>query len=90
MLAGAAGATIAVLLNFAVLRKLFPQSDVYNTLTLSPAPAATFDVKVTVNTREVKLPESTVMLDDNDPTNDHTYPVAAPAVVDATGNAGAE
>ena len=89
MLAGAAGATIAVLLNLAVLRKLFPQSDVYNTLTLSPAPAAALELKVTVNTREVKLPESTVAFAPNVPVNDHTYPVAAPAVVEAAGNNGA-
>ena len=89
MLAGAAGATIAVLLNLAVLRKLFPQSEVNNTLTLSPAKAAAFEVKVTVKILEVKLPESIVIVDDNDPTNDHSYPVAAPAVVDAAGNTGA-
>jgi hypothetical protein len=62
---------------------------VYNTRTLSVV-AAAFDVKVTVNALDVRLPESIVIVDSSDPTNDHTYPVATPAVADASGNAGAE
>jgi hypothetical protein len=89
MLAGAAGTVSKVLLNLAVLRGLFPQSEVNNTLTLSPVRAAALDVNVTVSTLDVKLPESTVKVDANVPTKDHTYPVAAPAVVVADGNAGA-
>jgi hypothetical protein len=88
--AGDKGAASFKLLNLEALRKLFPQSEVYNTLTLSPAKAAAFEVKVTVSVLDVKLPESTVIVDDNEPTNDHTYPVAAPAVVEAAGKAGAE
>jgi hypothetical protein len=88
--AGAAGVAKTKLDNLDALSTLLPQSEVYNTLTLSPAAAAALEVKVTVNTLDVKLPESIVAFAPNVPVNDHTYPVAAPAVVDATGKAGAE
>ncbi len=75
--------------NFDALRKLLPQSEVYNTRTLSPAADAAFDVKVTVRILDVNDPESIVIVDDKLPTNDHTYPIAAPAVALAAGRAGA-
>ena len=87
---GAAGATIAVLLNLAAFAALFPQSEVYNTLTLSNAPAAALLVKLTTMVRDDVVPESMVAFAPKVPVNDQTYPVAASVVAVAAGNAGAE
>jgi hypothetical protein len=70
--AGAAGTFNAKFDSFDALRKLFPQSEVYNTRTLSPATAAALEVNVTVNILDVNDPESIVIVDDKLPTNDHT------------------
>jgi hypothetical protein len=87
---GAAGTTVTTLVNLAALAAPFPQSEVYKTLTLSPAPAAALLVKLTTIVREFNVPESTTALAPKVPVNDQTYPVAAPAVAVAPGNAGAE
>ena len=87
---GAAGAVIRVLLNLAAFEALFPQADVYLTLTLSPAPDAALLVKLTTMVLEFTVPESIVAFAPSVPSNAHKYPVAAVDVVVAAVNAGAE
>jgi hypothetical protein len=87
---GAAGTPVATFVNLLDLLALFPQPEVYNTLTLSPVPAATLLVNLTTIFCEFTSPESITALPPKLPTNDHTQPVAAPAVAVATGKFGAE
>jgi len=86
---GAAGTPVTTLVNLADLFKLLPQSEVYNTLTLSPVPAAALLVKLTLITLEFTSPESIDAFAPKLPVNDHTHPVAAVAVDVAETNAGA-
>jgi hypothetical protein len=69
---------------------LFPQSDKYATLTLSPIPAAALLLKLTLITLELTSPESITALAPNVPVNDHNQPVAGAMVAVPAGNAGAE
>ena len=81
------GADINVLVNLDALNKLLPHDELYANLILSPVAAAALLLNVTVITLEFTLPESIEA--PNTPLNAHIYPVAATAVVVATGNDGA-
>ena len=86
---GAAGTPVTTFVNLLDFIALLPQSDVYNTLTLSPVFATVLLVKLTTIFCEFTFPESITALPPKVPTNDHTQPVAAPAVAVAAGKFGA-
>jgi hypothetical protein len=90
MLAGTAGLETTTFVSLDDLLMLLPQSDRYNTLTLSPVAAAALLEYTTLITLEFTVPESMLAAPPNEPTNDHRYPVAAVAVAEAAGNEGAE
>jgi hypothetical protein len=80
-LVGADNTALVSITDFLVL---FPQPEVYASLTLSPVAAAVFNIYFILTMREVNDPESTTALDPKVPTNVHCHPVAVPD------NAGAE
>ena len=88
---GAAGTGNAVLVSFVAFEVPKPHAEVNATRMVSPAPAAAFEVYVTVMICDVAVPESIVPVDPTVPSGfDQDQPDAAAAVAVAAGNADAE